>query len=98
MPVSRLLPPLPRSDIPVIDPQTGKMDVAWYRTLSELWITLEEMRALAALTYADMGEIAAPASPSADTARLFVQDNGAGKTQLMALFPTGVAQQIAIEP
>jgi len=30
--------------------------------------------------------------------RIFAQDNGAGKTQLMALFATGAAQQIAIEP
>ncbi len=43
-------------------------------------------------------EITAPSAPSANGVRLYAQDNGAGKTQLMALFATGVAQQIAIEP
>lgn len=33
----------------------------------------------------------------ADAGILFFQDNGAGKTQLMVQFPTGTAQQIAIE-
>lgn len=43
-------------------------------------------------------EQTAPAAPAANKARLFCQDNGAGKTQLMVLFPSGAAQQIAIEP
>lgn len=43
-------------------------------------------------------EQTAPAAPSADRVRLYAQDNGAGKTQLMALFNTGAAQQVAIEP
>ena len=34
----------------------------------------------------------------ANTARLFARDNGEGKTQLMVIFGTGAAQQIAIEP
>lgn len=42
-------------------------------------------------------ETTAPGSATANTVMLYAQDNGAGKTQLMALFPTGVAQQIAIE-
>jgi hypothetical protein len=46
MPVARKLPPLPRSDVPVIDPQTGKMNDAWYRFFFELLLTLEEMRGL----------------------------------------------------
>jgi hypothetical protein len=39
------------------------------------------------------------AAPSAvpDAVVVYGKDNGAGKTQLMALFPTGVAQQILIE-
>lgn len=36
-------------------------------------------------------------SGASNTARLFTQDNGAGKTQLMVIFGSGVAQQIAIE-
>ena len=41
-------------------------------------------------------EQTAPAGLS-NTARLFTQDNGAGKTQLMVIFGSGAAQQIAIE-
>lgn len=43
-------------------------------------------------------EQTAPAAPSTNGVRVYAQDNGAGKTQLMALFPTGAAQQVAIEP
>lgn len=43
-------------------------------------------------------EVSAPAAPAANGYRLFAQDNGAGKTQLMVLFATGAAQQVAIEP
>jgi len=48
--------------------------------------------------YHEMTEMTAPAAPAANSVRIYAQDNGAGKTQLMALFATGVAQQIAIEP
>lgn len=43
-------------------------------------------------------ERTAPSAPPANTVYIYSQDNGAGKTQLMALFPTGSAQEIAIEP
>lgn len=43
-------------------------------------------------------EQTAPSAPAADGVRLYAVDNGAGKTQLMALFNTGAAQQIAIQP
>lgn len=46
----------------------------------------------------ELREQTAPAAPSTDRVRIFAQDNGAGKTQLMALFASGAAQQIAIEP
>jgi hypothetical protein len=49
-------------------------------------------------TYLDMNEITAPAAPSANKARIYAEDDGAGKTRLMVVFPTGAAQQIAIEP
>lgn len=39
-----------------------------------------------------------PGSAAANTGRLFLQDNGAGKMQLVIKFPTGVAQIIATEP
>jgi len=44
----------------------------------------------------DLTETSTPAGLS-NTARLFSVDNGAGKTQLMVIFGSGAAQQIAIE-
>ena len=35
---------------------------------------------------------------TANQAKVYAQDNGGGKTQLMVIFGTGAAQQIAIEP
>jgi hypothetical protein len=46
----------------------------------------------------EMWEMTAPAAPAANGVRIYAVDNGSGKTQLMALFATGAAQQIAIEP
>jgi hypothetical protein len=43
-------------------------------------------------------EQTAPAAPAADGVRIYAEDDGAGKTRLMARFATGAAQQIAIEP
>ena len=48
--------------------------------------------------YQEMTEMTAPAAPAANSVRIYAVDNGSGKTQLMALFATGAAQQIAIEP
>ena len=48
--------------------------------------------------YIETSEMTAPASPAANGVRIYAVDNGSGKTQLMALFATGVAQQIAIQP
>jgi hypothetical protein len=45
-----------------------------------------------------MTEMTAPAAPAADNVRIYAEDDGAGKTRLMALFATGAAVQIAIEP
>jgi hypothetical protein len=46
----------------------------------------------------EMTEMTAPSAPAANKARIYAEDNGSGKTRLMVLFPTGAAQQIAIEP
>lgn len=43
-------------------------------------------------------EQTAPAAPAANSVRIYAVDNGSGKTQLMALFSSGAAQQIAIQP
>lgn len=43
-------------------------------------------------------ESTAPAAPAANKVRIYAEDNGSGKTRLMAIFASGAAQQIAIEP
>lgn len=43
-------------------------------------------------------EMTAPSAPATNNVRIYAEDNGSGKTRLMALFPTGAAQQISIEP
>lgn len=43
-------------------------------------------------------EMTAPAAPGTNNVRIYAEDNGSGKTRLMALFATGAAVQIAIEP
>lgn len=48
--------------------------------------------------YIEGTEQTAPAAGAVNTGRMFFQDNGAGKTQLMVIFNTGAAQQIAIQP
>lgn len=45
-----------------------------------------------------LAERSAPGTPPANNVVIYAEDDGAGKTRLMALFPTGAAQQIAIEP
>jgi hypothetical protein len=46
--------------------------------------------------YVILTEDTAP-SAIANAVILYAVDNGAGKTQLMALFPSGAAQQVLIE-
>jgi hypothetical protein len=46
----------------------------------------------------EVDEVAEPAAPAANKARLFAVDNGAGKTRLMVRFPTGASVELAIEP
>lgn len=48
--------------------------------------------------YTQMAEMTAPSAGAADTVRFYAEDNGGGKTRLMALFSSGAAQQIAIQP
>jgi hypothetical protein len=49
-------------------------------------------------SYMQLSEMTAPAAPAANNVAIYAVDNGSGKTRLMALFATGAAQQIAIEP
>lgn len=46
---------------------------------------------------ANLTEMTAPTGV-ANVAKVFAQDNGSGKTQLMCIFGSGAAQQLAIEP
>jgi hypothetical protein len=48
--------------------------------------------------YHQFTEMTAPAAGAANTGRMYVEDNGAGKSRLMIVFASGAAQQIAIEP
>ncbi len=43
-------------------------------------------------------EQTAPSAPSTNNVRIYAEDNGSGKTRLMAVFASGAAQQIAIQP
>lgn len=46
----------------------------------------------------ELTEMTAPSAGGANTARLYAQDNGSGKTRLVVLFPSGVQQVLATEP
>lgn len=50
------------------------------------------------IPYIQMTEITAPAAGAANTGRLFLRDNGSGKTQLCVIFNTGAIQVIATQP
>ena len=57
-----------------------------------------KLRNLLNTEYHQMTEMTAPSAPAANSVRIYAEDNGSGKTRLMALFASGVAQQLAIEP
>ncbi len=46
----------------------------------------------------EMREQTAPSAPGSNNVRIYAEDDGSGKTRLMALFSSGAAQQIAIQP
>lgn len=48
--------------------------------------------------YGSFLEIADPGNAGADQCRLYARDNGAGKTQLVAVFSSGAVQVIATQP
>jgi hypothetical protein len=47
--------------------------------------------------YIEIAEMSTPAAPGGNRARLFVRDNGVGKTQLCVRFPTGAVKVLATE-
>lgn len=48
-------------------------------------------------SYFELTERADPAAPATNNVRLYARDNGSGNTQLVARFPTGDVQSIALE-
>ncbi len=85
----------PSSDAAFLRGAAGQIDVtngtdANYRDL--------KLRNLIQTAYHEVAEMTAPSAPAANSVRIYAEDNGSGKTRLMALFATGAAQQIAIEP
>lgn len=77
------------------DPVTGTMDSAFARIAAGIIKVSNGSTGGGALEFLEQ---TAPSAATANSVRIYAQDNGAGKTQLMALFATGAAQQIAIEP
>lgn len=65
---------------------------------ADLGTTTNRIRRIFMGEYFEMSEMTAPAAPAANKVRLYSDDSGGGKTRIMALFPTGAAQQVAIEP
>jgi len=59
---------------------------------------IENVGVINQTNYHQMAEVTAPSAPSANKARIWVEDNGAGKSRLMVRFATGAAIQLAIEP
>ncbi len=57
-----------------------------------------KLRNLLQTAYHEVAEMTAPAAPATNSVRIYAEDNGAGKTRLMALFATGSAVQLGIEP
>lgn len=78
------------------DPKDGNPDAAFFRSAAGVISVRGSATSVGgALNFL---ERTAPSAPSTDQVVIYAADNGSGKTQLMALFATGAAQQIAIEP
>lgn len=88
-------------------PGSGVTDVNLYRVGVDQLKTDDYMQAPRFQVYGTAGagflhfegeQSSDPTAPSANGARLFTKDNGAGKTQLCVRFATGAVQVIATEP
>lgn len=64
----------------------------------DIGMTATRTRRIIIGDYIEISEMTAPANAPTDKARLFCRDNGSGKTQLVAIFPTGAVVVIATEP
>ncbi len=79
------------------DSPASTPDIAFYRAAAGV-LGLTSFDSTTTGASLQFKEQTAPAAPAANFVRIYAVDNGAGKTQLMALFASGAAQQIAIEP
>jgi hypothetical protein len=73
----------------------GAQDLIIYRSAASVLALTNAGSAGAAIEFLEQ---TAPSAGAANTVRIYAEDNGSGKTRLMALFQSGAAQQIAIEP
>ena len=75
----------------------GAVDVALYRDAAGIFgVRGSSTTTAGAMSFYTYGA-SPPAAPGASIVRLYADTSG-GKIRLMAIFPSGVAQQIAIEP
>jgi hypothetical protein len=83
------------------DPNSLPIGVQHFAQLMQRITQLEaEVRALRDTrpAYREFREVVVPSAPPSDHARMFVVDNGSGKTSLRVRFATGAVQTIATEP
>ena len=71
-----------------------------YDTVALGWAsaTSDPMQVAVGARHFEINESLDPPAPAANRARLYVRDNGSGKTQLCVRFPTGAVQVLAVEP
>lgn len=79
------------------------IDTNLYRSAADVLKTDDSFNVGASISHNSAGyttytEITAPGNAGANAGRLFVEDNGAGKSRLAIIFNTGVKQIIATEP
>lgn len=79
-----------------VNASSASPDTAFYRTAAGIMAVRGSNTSTGAAI--EFIEQTAPSAGASNTVRIYAEDNGSGKTRLMALFPTGAAQQIAIEP
>lgn len=88
----------PQTDIVVLRASSGKEVRINTGASNAIWTDLAPVGFRLGTAMIQVDEMVAPAAPAADQARLFAQDNGAGKTQLAVRFATGAVQVLATEP
>lgn len=60
--------------------------------------TTEQLQVAIGARHIELAEQTAPANAPTDKGRLFLRDNGSGKTQLCVIFQTGAIQVLSTEP